>query len=719
MYTTSHPVSASMNGMGADMIDGSGTINPAALNTPGITTLHLSSLSGARPLLCSPLLPTFCAYTTDTPSDSLPLLPWDCKLTRSRFSPVSVLPASTSINASNASPRGIKRSRSPDIYGNLPVGGQDDDDDKPRKRGRPPKTRLSGSGLPDSPTQSPDQITHPTPQQLQTPQLQTQGLPQQTSVTPTQTSPPKVTPTKTVVKALPTVRDHTTDQLNAEADEYIPREYDEAGEKKVSPTGRALEGREYKCRTFLVPNRGDKLFMLATECARVLGYRDSYLLFNKNRSLFKIIATQPEKDDLIHQEILPYSYRSRQIAIVTAKSMFRQFGSRVINNGRRVRDDYWEAKARKQGFTEEDLAGEKRPGGAKAAREAEMAQQAATVAALGQNQVVYSNGPENIPVNHGLPQHMQPGLPMIVSPLRDYGDIPRPPRQELTGTPYQDRTQPSSATDIMGQATNAGEYNKFFMQNRAPRSRMLEEAWRQTPKVPVSSPQQGTEVSPAITQSSQSPQLVTSNMINTGQQPMLQHHNSQVMNPSSYSQQPHQQTHLAQSSRTTHQPMRPDQLQRPPSNLSYPPASVQQSSPYGTYPQQSQMWGQPPPQPQQSPVTSHHSSMPQYSQQHHHSSQSPHPSQSPQQHAPHPQLQQPQSSSSMQGAGMGYQGMSMAQTGYGGMAVPRNAMYPQTGSASHAYMQGQTTAGTAGGLQGWAPPPHGQAHTGQQQWSGY
>ena len=160
------------------------------------------------------------------------------------------------------------------------------------------------------------------------------------------TPPGKSTPTKpTVIKALPTVRDHTTDQLNPEGDEYIPREIDEAGERKVTQTGHPLDGREYRCRTFFVPNRADKLFMLATECARVLGYRDSYLLFNKNRSLYKIIATQAEKDDLIQQEILPYSYRSRQIAIVTARSMFRQFGSRLIVNGRRVRDDYWESKA--------------------------------------------------------------------------------------------------------------------------------------------------------------------------------------------------------------------------------------------------------------------------------------------------------------------------------------------------------------------------------------
>ena len=167
---------------------------------------------------------------------------------------------------------------------------------------------------------------------------------------------------KISISALPTVKDHTTDQLGPEGDEYLPREIDENGEKKVNAYGQLLGERQYTSRIFPVHNRGNKHFMLATECARVLGYRDSYLLFSKNRSLYKIIITQAEKDDLIDQEILPFSYRSRQIALVTAKSMFRQFGSRIIVNGRRVRDDYWETKARKQGFTEDDAAGETRPG---------------------------------------------------------------------------------------------------------------------------------------------------------------------------------------------------------------------------------------------------------------------------------------------------------------------------------------------------------------------
>ncbi|KAF2121986.1 chromatin-remodelling complex, RSC SWI/SNF subunit Rsc7/Swp82, partial [Lophiotrema nucula] len=145
----------------------------------------------------------------------------------------------------------------------------------------------------------------------------------------------------TVINALPRPRIDHANQLDEQGDEFVPTRVDEAGEKKVKPNGDLLEGREYKCLIFYMPNRGGKLFMLATECARVLDYRDSYLLFNKNPNLYKIILNLKEKDDLIDRGILPYTYRSRQIAIVTARSMFRQFGSRLIINGRRVRDDYW------------------------------------------------------------------------------------------------------------------------------------------------------------------------------------------------------------------------------------------------------------------------------------------------------------------------------------------------------------------------------------------
>ncbi|PVH67829.1 hypothetical protein DL98DRAFT_636710 [Cadophora sp. DSE1049] len=88
-------------------------------------------------------------------------------------------------------------------------------------------------------------------------------------------------------KSFPKVSRHTTDDLGSETGEYIPREYDDAGEKRVTDTGH-----------------------------------------------YSMAAT---------------------------KSIFRQFGARIIVNGRRLRDDYWESNARKQGWTEEYLLEEKKP----------------------------------------------------------------------------------------------------------------------------------------------------------------------------------------------------------------------------------------------------------------------------------------------------------------------------------------------------------------------
>ena len=431
---------------------------------------------------------------------------------------VNVLP-----NPSLPSPRGTKRSRSPESQGDAHSAQIDDgtssiipactacseqhdtgssedkadicpmgcaDEARRRKRGRPTKaTKLSlGGSSTDSPgLRTPTQPT-PGSAPLSTPGTAQPFTPGQASATsaPAQTSPPRATPSKSTIKALPTVRDHTTDQLTPEKDEYEARERDEAGDRKVSATGVLHGERVYKCRTFTVPGRGEKRYMLATECARVLGYRDSYLLFNKNRSLYKIIAAQAEKDHLIAHEILPYSYRSRQIAIVTARSMFRQFGARVVVDGRRVRDDYWEAKARKQGFTEEDLAGEKRPGGGRAARDAQAAADAVAAATYGSSHhlpsdVTYTDGPSFAPGDQGS---LMPGgaapvppLPMIHplddARLRDYGGIPRP-RQDLAAAPapYIDRTSSAGHADLMQQSSHAASFSAVVNEQARARSRM-------------------------------------------------------------------------------------------------------------------------------------------------------------------------------------------------------------------------------------------------------
>ncbi|EMD61746.1 hypothetical protein COCSADRAFT_96930 [Bipolaris sorokiniana ND90Pr] len=643
--------------------------------------------------------------------------------------------------------RGLKRSRSPDT--SYELQGDDTPNNK-RSRGRPSKgaaARPPFGGSPNrgsQPPQTPSQHSGAAPP-VQTPQLQATSLPK---TSPPQASPPaKATPAKpTVIKALPTVRDHTTDQLNAEGDEYIPREIDEAGERKVTQTGHPLDGREYRCRTFFVPNRADKLFMLATECARVLGYRDSYLLFNKNRSLYKIIATQAEKDDLIHQEILPYSYRSRQIAIVTARSMFRQFGSRLIVNGRRVRDDYWESKARKQGFTEEDAAGEKRPGAAKAreaaAAEANHANAMAFAhpgAYTGNNQDYLGSTINPLQPFGGLnpaPGSMPTTAPDAYSHRptadlqpRDYSGVQRP-RHEMQGTPYQDMTRPSPSGEILNAAAQTAEVNKQLEQQRKNRKEYLNDVWTRPHEPPVQPNRPGTaegEHAPQVSQAVQSPRISSTSVTMSGSQygmpAQTPQRPGQSMGAQAYRPQTMPQNNMVPSPMAQqHTPLRPDQMHRRPPSIGMPQGmnassmgpggmlpSVQQTAGHGYPP--SHMW-QGPSQP--SPLSQQHN-MQQYAQRP--PQQSPLPQQS-QMHAS-PQLHHAQSSASMHGTPvqqyqtMGAMGGSMPGGDSGYQAIGQNPYQPSP--SPHQFMQQQSAAAQQPGMPGWAPPQASQ----QGGWSSY
>lgn len=508
----------------------------------------------------------------------------------------------------------------------------------------------------------------------------------------------------------------------------------------MTATGHPLGGREYRCRTFFVPNRGDKLFMLATECARVLGYRDSYLLFNKNRSLYKIIATQAEKDDLIHQEILPYSYRSRQIAIVTARSMFRQFGSRLIVNGRRVRDDYWESKARKQGFTEEDAAGEKRPGAARA-REAA----AAEASHAGGHMTFAHTGsytgridPDYLGSSAANPLHPFGGLTPApgampaanVEPFdnrtttdlqpRDYSSVQRP-RHEISGVPYQDVTRPTPSGEIMNQASQTVEFNKQLEQQRKNRKEYLDNYWAR-PHEPAQVDRPGTAEAnnvPPVSQAVQSPRVSSTNaVVGAGQYSMAAQtpqRPGQAMGPQSYRPQPHPQSAMVPSPMAPqHTPLRSDQMHRRPPSMAMPQGMTPGMAPAGMLPTIGQnpghgyppphMWAQGPPQP--SPLSQQHN-MQQYARP---PQQSPHPQQSPM-HAS-PQLHHVQSSGSMHGTPVQqYQTMAaMGDSGY--PAMGQNPYQPSP--SPHQFMQHQSTAAQQPGMPGWAP---GQAP--QQGWQSY
>ena len=131
---------------------------------------------------------------------------------------------------------------------------------------------------------------------------------------------------------------------------------DPEGEIKVDKLGKLQGGREYRCRTFTVAGRGDRLYMLSTEPARCVGFRDSYLFFTKHKKLYKIIIDDDEKRDMIERDIIPHSYKGRSIGIVTARSVFREFGALIIVGGRRIVDDYEVTKARESGVLEGEIA---------------------------------------------------------------------------------------------------------------------------------------------------------------------------------------------------------------------------------------------------------------------------------------------------------------------------------------------------------------------------
>ncbi|KAF6840398.1 chromatin remodelling complex subunit [Colletotrichum musicola] len=131
---------------------------------------------------------------------------------------------------------------------------------------------------------------------------------------------------------------------------------DPEGETKVDKLGNLQGGRQYRCRTFTVKDRGERQYMLSTEPARCVGFRDSYLFFNKHPKLYKIIVSDDEKMDMIERNIIPHSYKGRAIGIVTARSVFVEFGARIIVGGRLIVDDYRVADQRAAGVVEGGIA---------------------------------------------------------------------------------------------------------------------------------------------------------------------------------------------------------------------------------------------------------------------------------------------------------------------------------------------------------------------------
>ncbi|RMZ88270.1 hypothetical protein DV736_g4498, partial [Chaetothyriales sp. CBS 134916] len=131
---------------------------------------------------------------------------------------------------------------------------------------------------------------------------------------------------------------------------------DAEGINKVDENGYLQHGREYRVRTFTILGRGKRLYMLSTEPARCIGFRDSYLFFQKHKHLYKILIDDDEKRDLIERDLMPNSYKGRQIGVVTARSVYREFGAKIVIGGKKVIDDYYAQAARDRRETEGELA---------------------------------------------------------------------------------------------------------------------------------------------------------------------------------------------------------------------------------------------------------------------------------------------------------------------------------------------------------------------------
>ncbi|KAJ1989236.1 chromatin structure-remodeling complex subunit RSC7 [Coemansia sp. RSA 1358] len=126
-------------------------------------------------------------------------------------------------------------------------------------------------------------------------------------------------------------------------------EVDPEGETKIDRNGYLQGGREFICPVFRSPFRTTKdQYVLTMDCCRFMGARDSYMLFKQHPKMSRIETTQEERDLLAERRMIPKVTRLRPIALITARTAFREFGARIVKNGRYITDDYWVARARRE-----------------------------------------------------------------------------------------------------------------------------------------------------------------------------------------------------------------------------------------------------------------------------------------------------------------------------------------------------------------------------------
>ncbi|RKP36113.1 chromatin-remodelling complex, RSC SWI/SNF subunit Rsc7/Swp82, partial [Dimargaris cristalligena] len=120
---------------------------------------------------------------------------------------------------------------------------------------------------------------------------------------------------------------------------------DPQGETKITALGELLGGRRFRFSAFQLPTRHPgRFYALSMDVVRFSSARDTYILFQKNPQMVRLILTDEEKFRLIDEGVVPKNFRSRTIPFITARSAFIRYGHSLIEKGKPVVDDYYEAE---------------------------------------------------------------------------------------------------------------------------------------------------------------------------------------------------------------------------------------------------------------------------------------------------------------------------------------------------------------------------------------
>lgn len=112
-------------------------------------------------------------------------------------------------------------------------------------------------------------------------------------------------------------------------------------------------GREYRFPTFTLPRHPSRLFLFSLDASKLLGFRDTYIFFLRNPDIYRINATDEDREFLKAHGLVPTQLRNRSISLVMARNIFRMYGHKVVRRGRPWHDDYFIGNTQEPPFAQE------------------------------------------------------------------------------------------------------------------------------------------------------------------------------------------------------------------------------------------------------------------------------------------------------------------------------------------------------------------------------